>query len=316
MLKVSSEAFFMKNSCNIQNYPQLLKPYKIIAFDWDGTAVKDRKSDASSITRKLEELLKLEIYIVIITGTNFDNINNQFASFIKGKHKQYLYLCTNRGSEVFGFDENSNNLLLYKRIASSIENELLDKIAERTKFSIENISNANIKIIYNRLNRRKIDLLPSWIDPKKSEIDKLLNETEKNLLKNGFAGGIKKAYVLLSNHARAYGLNNARITTDVKHLEIGLTDKADSIVWILENIAEKNNIKDDEILVGGDEFGEIAGFEGSDSKMILSGKNGLIYFSVGIEPNGVPDKVILVGGGTGCFEKIIAKQVDIHRFSC
>lgn len=306
----------MKINCDFENYPELLKPFKIIAFDWDGTAVADRKSDASFVAKILETLLKLNIYIIVITGTNFDNINNQFASFITGKYKQYLFLCTNRGSEVFGFDAYSNNQLLYNFTASEIENQLLNKIAERTKQSIENISNVQINIIYDRLNRRKIDLLPEWTNPKKSEINELLVKTENNLVKNGFAGGIKKAYQLLFNQAKAYRLINAKITTDVKHLEIGLTDKSDSINWILENIAKKNNIKDSEIIIGGDEFGQIAGFEGSDSKMIIKGRNGITYFSVGIEPNGVPDKVIYLGGGAECFKKIIAKQVDIHKCSC
>ncbi|MDD3013056.1 MAG: HAD hydrolase family protein [Candidatus Gastranaerophilales bacterium] len=303
----------MDNNCNIKNYSDLLKPFKIVIFDWDGTAVKNRKTDASQITSKLDELLKLGIYIIVITGTNFDNINRQFSSFIKGPHKHNLYICTNRGSEVFGFDENSDKVLLYRRIATDQENLLLNKTVEKTKSAIENTSKATINIIYNRLNRRKIDLIPEWTNPPKNEIDKLLLETEKRLEKNGFAGGIKKAYKLLTDIAKTSKFGNAKITSDVKHLEIGLTDKSDSIIWILQNIAKKYNINDNEIIIGGDEFGSIAGFEGSDSKMITKNRNDIIYFSVGIEPNGVPEKVIHFIGGPASFEKFIEEQINIQK---
>jgi len=300
----------MESNCNIKDYPELLKPFKIIAFDWDGTAVENRKVDASSVTAKLAELLKLGIYIVIITGTNFDNIDRQSTSLIKGTYKKNLYVCTNRGSEVFGFNENSDLMQLYKRNATETENLMLDKISEKVKSEIENISDVKINIIYNRLNRRKIDLIPEWPDPQKSEIDKLLLETEKRLNNNGYSGGIKKAYKLLLNIAKTSGLGGAKITSDVKHLEIGLTDKSDSINWMLENLALEYNIKDSEILIGGDEFGNIAGFTGSDSKMIIKNRPKITYVSVGIEPNGVPENVIHFSGGPLCFEKLLEQHIE------
>src|ERR1035437_9083388 len=99
------------NNCCIDKHPELTKPFKIIAFDWDGTAVENRKVDASLVTSKLDSLLKLGVYIVIITGTNFDNVNNPSTSLINGAHKEKLFVCTNRGSEVYGFNQNSEPVL-------------------------------------------------------------------------------------------------------------------------------------------------------------------------------------------------------------
>lgn len=246
------------------------------------------------------------IYIIVITGTNFDNINRQFSSLITGNHKQNLYICTNRGSEVYGFNKKSEPVLLYRFTATKKENHLLDKIVEKTGKEIKNISKVKLEIIYNRLNRRRLDLIPEWKDPQKDEIDKLLTETQNKLEKGGFSGGIRKAFKLMENTAKTSGLAKARITSDVKHLEVGLTDKSDSMQWIIDNIARKNNIPNNEILVDGDEFGKIGGFEGSDSKMILKNQSGITYFSVGIEPNGVPDPVIYTGGGPKRFLEILS----------
>lgn len=290
---------------------KLNKKFKIIAFDWDGTAVVSRKADASVATSKLEELLKLGVYIVVITGTNFGNIDKQFSSFINGKHKQNLFVCTNRGSEVFSFNENSEPVLIYNRAATDKENELMDKVVIRLKEMMQEMSIVDVNIVFDRLNRRKFDLLPEWSDPPKSEIDELLNRVQNKLKSKGFAGGIQKAFKTMHDLAKTSGLTKAKITSDVKHIEIGLTDKSDSIFWMLENIARKNGILNEEILIGGDEFGPIAGFQGSDYKMVVKEYPGIIYFSVGVEPNGVPEEVILLGGGPEKFVEVLESQISL-----
>jgi len=298
--------------CDIKKYTELNRQYKIIAFDWDGTAVKDRNEKIPELIKTLNILLQKKIYIAVITGTNFNNIDKQFCSYIKGKQKELLYILTNRGSEVYNFDENSNPKMIYRLIAGENENLLLDKAAEQAKRSIEKKSRGiKLNIIYDRLNRRKLDLIPEWENPKKSEIEKLINLTENKLKNCGFCGGIKEAYNIMQTSAVQAGLINPRITSDVKHIEVGLSDKSDSALWILENIAEPNNIADSEILVLGDEFGSISGFEGSDFKMIIKNRKNITYVSVGKEPNNAPEGVMHISGGPECFLKIMQLQANL-----
>ena len=298
-----------KSICDIEKYNELSKKYKIIIFDWDVTAVHTRNDDISKLIDALEELLKQGIFIVVVTGTNFENIDRQFSSHISGLYKKNLFICTNRGSEVFGFDENSQPVLIFRLNIDNETNKLLDKIAEKTKKNIESKTKIRLELIYNRLNRRKLDLIPEWGNPLKSEIDKLIVETEKKLKNAGFKEGIKGAFDLMENNARLLGLNDARVTSDVKHIEVGVSDKSDSIKWILENIAVPNKIQENEILVIGDEFGTIAGFAGSDFKMVVKNHNDITYFSVGKEPDGLSSRIKHIGGGPECFLKIIKNQI-------
>ena len=303
-----------KSVCDIEKYKELIKSYKIIVFDWDGTAVHTRKDNISALIKALDELLKQGIYIVVVTGTNFQNIDGQFSSHISGIYKKNLFICTNRGSEVFGFDENSQPVMLYYLDIDEETNKLLDKIAEKTKNDIEKQAKVKLNIIYNRLNRRKLDLIPEWENPLKSEIEKLIVETEKKLKNAGFNKGIKEAFDLMESNARLLLLKDARITSDVKHIEVGVSDKSDSIKWILENLAAPNNILDKEILIVGDEFGPIAGFDGSDYKMVIENRDDITYFSVGNEPGGLPKnkRVKHIGGGPECFLKIIKNQKKLQ----
>ncbi len=96
-------------------------------------------------------------------------------------------------------------------------------------------------------------------------------------------------------------------------MEVGLTDKSDSLRWILKEIAERRNIPYHDILVLGDEFGPIAGFEGSDFRMVVPGVEGIEYVSVGKEPNGVPEGVEHLGGGPAEFLRIVKEQARLHK---
>jgi kojibiose phosphorylase len=301
----------MKNCLNI--FPHTTRrPFRIIAFDWDGTAVRDRAADARPVARVLEDLLRRGVLVVVITGTNFNNIDRQFCSLLNGEHKRNLFVCANRGSEVFGFDAASRPALLYRREATAEENELLDKVAEAVKREIEKRSRVTIDIIYDRLNRRKIDLIPEWQDPPKSRIGELMEVTERRLKEGGFESGIRGAFELTERFSRELGLEDARITSDVKHVEVGLTDKSDSIRWLVEELAWKRNLPLDDILVLGDEFGPVAGFEGSDFRMVVPALSGITYVSVGKEPNGVPEGVIRAGGGPRHFVSIMREQCLLH----
>jgi hypothetical protein len=302
----------------VNNMDKLSRKFKIIAFDWDGTAVINRRADAAEVSHSMEELLKLGVLMVIITGTNVGHLDRQFSSKINGSHKSNLFACTNRGSEVYGFSsmlQPSQPVLIYKRQATAQEEATLNQIAEAVRDEIYSRSKLEIKIVYDRLNRRKIDIIPEdeWADPPKSDIGQLLEATEKRLIDGGIKGGIREVFYLTLDMARSYGLTDAKITSDVKHIEIGLTDKADSVDWIMRDLAPKHNIPVENILFVGDEFGPVAGFEGSDFKMVTHSSFGAVYASVGPEPNGVPAGVLHLGGGPARFIELLNQQINMHR---
>jgi kojibiose phosphorylase len=289
------------------------RPFRVFAFDWDGTAVKDRGADARPVARALQELMELEVSVVLVTGTNYANIERQFACHVSGPHKRNLYVCTNRGSEVFGYDSRGELYQLFLREATDEENELLDRVAEAVKREVEGSSRVSIEIVYDRLNRRKIDLIPEWPDPPKSQIGKLLKQTERRLREGGYEEGIRGVFRAAQRYSQELGLRDARITSDVKHVEVGLTDKSDSIRWMLAEVAQRRNIPYRDIVVLGDEFGPIAGFEGSDFRMVLPEAEGITYLSVGKEPNGVPPQVEHLGGGPWRFLELARRQAELHR---
>lgn len=288
------------------------KAFRIIAFDWDGTAVESRRHGVDHLLPRLEALLAANVVLVIITGTNFDNIDRQFASLVNPALRHNLYVCTNRGSEVFGFDKEGCTLLLHRRLASPEEDAAMDEIALTVQRRLAQEYSLETAVVFNRLNRRKLDLIPldEWKDPPKSQIAQLLDAVERRLADAGLTGGIRQVIEMVEAERARHGID-LRITTDVKHVEFGLTDKSDSVNWILDFLAAPAAIPTSDILFVGDEFGPIAGFEGSDYKMFSPKAAGATYVSVGVEPGGVPEGVIHAGGGVQKFCRIMDEQIRL-----
>ena len=97
------------------------------------------------------------------------------------------------------------------------------------------------------------------------------------------------------------------MTSDVKHVEIGLTDKSDAGRWIFADLWARG-VGPGLVLVGGDEFGSLGGLPGSDSLMLVDSTRGSTVVSVGVEPEGVPDGVDALRGGPGAFLRLLRDQ--------
>jgi len=140
-----------------EHLPQSLhRRFEAIVFDWDGTAVPDRRADGALIRHQLEQLITLGVDLAVTSGTHVENIDGQLRARPTGPG--HLYFCVNRGSEVYECDA-SGVRLLHRRQATATEDAALDRAAERTAAALvtQGLTPAPIT---PRFNRRKVDLLP------------------------------------------------------------------------------------------------------------------------------------------------------------
>ena len=154
-----------------------------------------------------------------------------------------------------------------------------------------------VSTVTDRLNRIKIDLVPEWTDPPKQRIGEVVDLVNERFADSGGLGGLLDltGSLVVSGHA------DLRVTSDGKHIEIGITDKSDSMAWLLADMAERGG-SIDELMIVGDEFGPIGGAEGSDAKTAISGA---AVYSVGPEPARVPDGVEHLGDGPARFIELL-----------
>jgi len=293
--------------------------YGMIIFDWDGTAVPDRHAPCGDLRAALEGLLKAGGLCAIVTGTNLDNILKQGVKDLTPLAKRGLHICTNRGSEVFDFDSDGLPRLIFRRNASQTENQALDQATIKLHDQIQ-VQGMRTEIIFDRLNRRKIDLIPEpeWSSPKKAQFRELLSAVEKRMISAGLKGGIPKLIGLTEEISRQLGLSNPKITSDIKHIEIGLTDKGDSARWIFKNIIAPKRIPLSKVSVWGDELGSLSSpqggkLPGSDALMRVKELKDASFFSVGVEPEGVPSWVQSLGGGPKRFMEFLLEQTQLRQ---
>lgn len=283
----------------------LNRRFEAAVFDWDGTAVPDREAPAGPLRRVIERLCERGFDVGVVSGTHVDNVDGQLLARPTGPG--CLYLCLNRGSEVFAVGPDGPRLL-HRRVASPEEEAALTAAAELTVERLA-VKGLHAEIVARRLNRRKIDLIsePEWADPSKGRIAELLEAVETRLRRCGIAD-LSEIVEVARTAATEAGLADARVTSDAKHVEIGLTDKSDSARWLLERLWRRG-IGPRGVLIAGDELGPLGGVPGSDSLMLVPEASRAVVVSVGVEPLGVPDGVLALGGGPGRFLGLLEDQL-------
>jgi trehalose/maltose hydrolase-like predicted phosphorylase len=283
--------------------------FEAVVFDWDGTAVPDRNADAGALRELVEELCALGFDLGVVTGTHVGNVDGRLQARPTGPGR--LFLCVNRGSEVFRADASGLELVC-RREATAEEESALDAAAEATARALT-AHGLRTEIVSQRLNRRKIDLIPepAWSDPPKARISELLEAVGERLRAVGLAG-LREVVGLAEQAAREAGLSDPRVTSDAKHVEIGLTDKADSARWLFGELARAGTGAG-LVLAAGDEFGTLGGLPGSDSLLLVPDAMRATAVSVGAEPTGVPAGVIALGGGPERFLELLTDQLERRR---
>jgi Pyridoxamine 5'-phosphate oxidase len=239
--------------------------FEAVVFDWDGTAVADRRADTQDLRHQVESLCAAGFHLFVVSGTHVGNVDSQLAARPAGPGT--LHLCLNRSSEVFEIT-GTGPTLVWHRVATDAENRRLDATARLTE---DRLRTAGVEalVVSHRLNRRKIDIIPdpAWADPPQARIAELLGAVTARLDAAGTMP-LTDAVDLARRSAHDAGLVDPRITSDVKHVEIELTDKSDSARWAAHWLAQRG-ITGRLILVAGDEFGPLGGVAGSDSLMVV-----------------------------------------------
>ena len=153
--------------------------FEAVMFDWDGTAVADRHCDAGDVRLLIEALCGHGMHLGVVTGTHVENVDDQLGPRPSGPGR--LLLAVNRGSEIYEVRECGRPPRA--PTASDRRREPRARSAAALTSSGFRHAASRPRSCRQRLNRRKIDLipLPEWSDPPKAQIDGLLVAVEARL---------------------------------------------------------------------------------------------------------------------------------------
>ena len=165
----------------------------------------------------------------------------------------------------------------------------------------------------DHLNRRSVDLLPDWPEPPGAKVAELRRRVEERLRGAGFDGGLTECMELARELGREAGLSYPAVTSDVRHIDIGLTGKADAMHAVTRALITGRGRQPQDLLVLGDTFGPVVDGQGTDSAMLIPELRRAVYVSVGKEPAGVPPQVLHAGGGPVTFLDILHDQLAMRE---
>jgi trehalose/maltose hydrolase-like predicted phosphorylase len=284
---------------------ELARRFEAVVFDWDGIAVAGRMAGAGRLRALVEELCALGLELGVVTGTHVGDLDDQLRARPSGPGR--LYLCTRRGSEVFVADREGVHLV-YRHQATPEEEAALDAATAAT---VEALSERGMRTAV--VPQRLIDLIPGpgWREPAKARSAELVAAVEERLLQAGLAG-LHQAVALAEEAARAAGLSDPHVTSDGRHIEIGLTDKSDSVRWLVGEL-QRRGIAPGLVLVADGAPASAGGLPGGDSLWAVPEAERSTAVSVGAEPAGAPAGVIAVGGGPDRFLAILSDQLERRR---
>lgn len=292
-----------------QHGTSLGRTFEAVVFDWDGTAVPHRQAPANAVRTLVEQLTAAGADVAVVSGGDVGDIDGQLGARPNGPGR--LLLGLSGGSELIevGLD---GPRLVRRRTVTVAQGAALDQAALLTVAALAERGLVT-EVVSARLNRRRIDLVPepAWANPPKARIAELLDAVLDRLRAAGIAN-LASAAALAAAAAADAGLEHPRVTCDIKHLEIGLTDTSDSMRDILDTFSHRG-VGPGLVLVLGDEFGGMAGLPGSDARLLLPDVPRLTAVSVGVEPEGVPPSVLHLGGGPRMFRGLLAEQLRRRR---
>ncbi len=137
----------------------MLKKYKAIFFDWDGTAVMSRRAPVDQAVAAMRPLLQKGIKLIIVSGTTIENIaGGKIESYFAEEELKNLYLGLGRGAYNYSFKDGIP--YIFKNMVPD-KGEILKihQICFEIHQTLKEKYDFDTDIVFSRPNYCKIDLM-------------------------------------------------------------------------------------------------------------------------------------------------------------
>ena len=281
------------------------REFAVLCFNWDGTVVADREADADGRAQPRGTARALGVDIAVVSGPDVATVDGQLRARPDVEGRLFLFLS--RGSEVYVVGPNGPRLL-ERRQASGEEEAQLTAAAEALR---DELAAAGLDV-----GRRVRSPQPAQGRPRRraggvAQVGRSGDAPpgRARLAKAGFKD-VEAVVELARALAREAGLAHPGIASDGRHIEIGLTDKSDSMRYVLRWLIHERGREPADCSSSATSSGRSADGDGSDHLTLIPELRRSTFVSVGVEPDGVPPRVLHVGGGP---EEFLASSTTSSR---
>ena len=293
-----------------------MRKYKMIFFNWDGTAVTSRIAPVDAAAEAMAPLLASGVKLAIISDASFNKIDNgKLAGRFDPEHRSNLFFGLDRGAHNFRFDMDGKPVRFSGIMAGQKDSFALHKVCFDFHIKLLRDYGLNTDIVFCRDNFCKIDvgadILRSGNQHLNSNSQFFINcrmeRVNAHLASHGYAGGLSGLITMAKAMGREYGLS-LKATTDAKYIELGFGTKSDSVDAIFSHIESASGACPDCCFWGGEYLKMDDGLYGSDAYMITDKTKDFEFFDVSDADGERPEQVLHLGGGVERFLWFLRKQ--------
>jgi trehalose/maltose hydrolase-like predicted phosphorylase len=285
--------------------PGLERTFEALVLDGDGAALPDTAASARAVVRRLEGLCAAGLDVAVLSSSDVAGLDARLSARPSGPGR--LFYATGCGAELHTVDTHGPRMLR-QRSASTPELAALERAGP---LLVERFAEHGLAVVSapSGHDRTRVDLLPprsrGAAGPRRhadlaAALAERLRETDLQDL-----SAVVEVAVLAGKEA---GLADPRVTTDLRHLELGVSDHTDSLRRLLREFAARGISPGLTLLVGSD-FGPHLGRPGDDLLLLTAEGAGVAAVSVGAEPAGVPADVRHLPGGTRTVLVLLDEQL-------
>ena len=271
--------------------PALDRRFEAVVLGWDGSAFADRRAGAGRVRGIVEALCAHGLDLAVVTGMDVGSLDGRLGARPPGPGN--LYLCVERGSEVFRARQDGLTLL-HRREATAEEAAALDSAAAATVAELAQ-RGLNAQLLSPRPDRRTIELSGAGDHPDGVPV-----------------AAVRDAIEVALAATDGFGLADARVSSDARRVEIGMTDESDSARWLFAELARRG-IPPGLVLVAGGRLGPAGAIARTDSLVPAPEAARVTTVSVATGQNGVPRDVLALHGGPDVLVAVLADQLERRR---
>ena len=150
-------------------------------------------------------------------------------SCARGPASRAASSCTSRAARRSTWWGPAGPRLLERREATSLEEEQLAATAEALRDRLA-AAGLDVVLVRDHLNRRSIDLVPGWPEPPGADVAELRRAGRASgCARPASPAACTECMELAREMGREAGLAYPAVTSDVRHIDIGLTGKSDAM---------------------------------------------------------------------------------------
>jgi kojibiose phosphorylase len=275
------------------------RDFAIVAVDWkaatadsSGTPVGAdvaRAIGAAGLCSAIERLTAVGVDVAVLADDGVAVVDGLLRARPPAEGR--LFLLLSRGAEVYVVGPTGPRLL-ERRQATAEEAAALSAAAEALRDRLAAAGAAG-DVDLAPADRRIVRLTPSGAA--------VLGE--KGL------PGVDDVAALARDLAREAGLAHVSVAVWPTFIEIGLSDEADALRYVVRNLVTGRGRRPEDLLALATEFGAAPGRTAPDPSLVIPEVRRATVVSVGGEAGGLPPKVHALGGGSAGLLAVLEEQI-------